>query len=133
MSTPIGRLASISLDCPDAERLARFYGSLLGMTEAMSRPDRSLIVLADGSFSVTMMQVDNYTPPVWPDGPQQQQIHLDVCVAELDAAVRSAVDLGAEVALTQPAPDVWRVMLDPAGHPFCLTTHSFCLSPSEGR
>lgn len=23
---------------------------------------------------------------------------------------------------TQPAPDRWRVLIDPAGHPFCITT-----------
>jgi hypothetical protein len=22
----------------------------------------------------------------------------------------------------QPSPDRWRVLIDPAGHPFCLTT-----------
>lgn len=55
---PIARLASISIDCPDPDDLARFYCELLGLEEA--------------AF--------------------------------------------------QPAPDRWRVMLDPAGHPFCLST-----------
>nr|WP_239484602.1 VOC family protein [Streptomyces sp. CS081A] len=29
--------------------------------------------------------------------------------------------LGATVPADQPRPDLWRVVLDPAGHPFCLT------------
>jgi len=47
------------------------------------------------------------------------QLHLDVEVSDLDAAVAAAVELGARVAAYQPQEDV-RVMLDPAGHPFCL-------------
>ena len=46
-------------------------------------------------------------------------MHLDVQVGELDAAVAEAVALGASVAAHQPQENV-RVLLDPAGHPFCL-------------
>ena len=51
-----------------------------------------------------------------------QQMHLDIAVTDLPAAVAAAVELGAVEAAHQPEPDVWRVLLDPAGHPFCLTT-----------
>jgi len=47
------------------------------------------------------------------------QIHLDVEVRDLAAAVAWAQDQGAQLARFQPQEDV-RVMLDPAGHPFCL-------------
>jgi hypothetical protein len=62
-----------------------------------------------------------YVPPVWPpvDGRQQMMTHLDVEVADLDAAVADASGMGARLADVQPQDDV-RVMLDPAGHPFCL-------------
>lgn len=46
-------------------------------------------------------------------------MHLDVEVDELDAAVADAIALGASVAEYQPQENV-RVLLDPAGHPFCL-------------
>jgi hypothetical protein len=46
-------------------------------------------------------------------------MHLDIEVDDLDAAVAYAVECGAELASFQPQDDV-RVMLDPAGHPFCL-------------
>jgi hypothetical protein len=47
------------------------------------------------------------------------QLHLDIEVDDLAAAVRLAVEAGATVADFQPQEDV-RVCLDPAGHPFCL-------------
>ena len=64
---------------------------------------------------------EKYVRPVWPtkDGEPQMQIHLDVAVDDLDHAVAFALGVGAELASYQPQEDV-RVMLDPAGHPFCL-------------
>lgn len=122
MSDPVGRLAAVSLDCPDPDRLAEFYSALLGLKEVVAAPDRSVIAVADQHWCLTMMKVDDHVPPQWPGGPQKQQIHLDVSVDDLDASVEKAVALGARVAETQPGPDVWRVLIDPAGHPFCLTT-----------
>jgi hypothetical protein len=49
------------------------------------------------------------------------QMHIEVEVDDLSAAVEHAVELGATEAEFQPQDDV-RVMLDPAGHPFCLYT-----------
>ena len=46
-------------------------------------------------------------------------MHLEIQVDDLDEAVAHAVSVGAEVAAHQPKVTV-RVMLDPAGHPFCL-------------
>jgi hypothetical protein len=43
----------------------------------------------------------------------------NIQVGDLDSAVSEAVALGATVATTQPQENV-RVLLDPAGHPFCL-------------
>ena len=46
-------------------------------------------------------------------------MHFDFQVADLDLAVAEAVALGATVADDQPNEHV-RVLLDPAGHPFCV-------------
>jgi hypothetical protein len=46
-------------------------------------------------------------------------MHFDFQVGDLDSAVSEAVDLGARPASAQPQENV-RVLLDPAGHPFCL-------------
>lgn len=120
--TPVGRLASISLDCPDPSILADFYGALLGLPRAYTSPDGGVVSLSDGGTAVTMMRATDHVPPTWPAPGQQQQLHLDVLVTDLEPAVEQAVALGATEAAHQPAPDAWRVLLDPAGHPFCLTT-----------
>ena len=62
-----------------------------------------------------------YVPPVWPEEPgaQQQMTHLDFAVDDLEQAAAHAVRCGAVPARAQFT-DAWRVMLDPAGHPFCL-------------
>ena len=46
-------------------------------------------------------------------------LHLDIKVDDLDAATAYAQRVGAVLAHHQPQDDV-RVLLDPAGHPFCL-------------
>jgi hypothetical protein len=46
-------------------------------------------------------------------------MHFDFQVGDLDSAVADAVALGASLASAQPQDKV-RVLLDPAGHPFCL-------------
>jgi len=46
-------------------------------------------------------------------------MHLDFQVGDLEVEVAAAVALGAELAERQPQENV-RVLVDPAGHPFCL-------------
>ena len=74
---------------------------------------------SDGGVAVTMMRVADHVPPRWPAA---GGLHLDVSVTDLEPAVAAAVELGAAQADHQAQPDRWRVLLDPAGHPFCLTT-----------
>ena len=50
-------------------------------------------------------------------------MHLDVEVDDLPSAVDHALAIGATLAEFQPQDDV-RVLLDPAGHPFCLFVHA---------
>lgn len=49
-------------------------------------------------------------------------MHLDFAVDDMEEAVNLAKSLGATRASDQPG-ERWRVMLDPAGHPFCLSHH----------
>jgi hypothetical protein len=58
---------------------------------------------------------------VWPpvQNRQQMMIHLDIGVEDLDAGVAWALEIGATLAGHQPQEGL-RVLLDPAGHPFCL-------------
>jgi len=121
VTTRVAPLASISIDCPDPAALAPFYRALLGLEQAFAAPDGSVIALSGAGPMLTLMRVDDYAPPSWPHGPQFQQMHLDLAATDLDADVAAAERLGARQAEVQPAPDRWRVMLDPVGHLFCLT------------
>jgi len=118
----VGRLASVSLDCTDPSALADFYGALLGLRRIFTSPDGGVIALSDGTMAVTMMRAEGHVAPTWPGPGQQQQMHLDVSVSDLEQAVADAVGLGAREVDHQSRPELWRVLLDPAGHPFCLTT-----------
>ena len=71
---------------------------------------------------IATTRVDGYEPPSWPQGTPPKQMHLDLAVDDLAQAELDAVGLGARKAEHQPAPDRYVVLLDPAGHPFCLTT-----------
>jgi catechol 2,3-dioxygenase-like lactoylglutathione lyase family enzyme len=121
MAPPVGFLGSISIDCPDPDALAPFYQALLGLEEAFATPDRGVVSLAGAGPMLTLMRVDTYVAPSWPHGPQHQQMHLDVGVDDVAAAVSSAIALGAAEAAHQPDPDRWRVLIDPVGHPFCVS------------
>ena len=70
---------------------------------------------------MVFQQAAGYRAPTWPPAPGEQRpmMHLDFQVGDLESAVADAVALGATVAAAQPQDNV-RVLLDPAGHPFCL-------------
>ena len=115
-------IGAVSIDCADAGALADFYGALLGMRRVVESPDGSIVAISDGIHTLAMMLVEDYTPPTWPQPGQQKQMHLDLSVPDLEGATATALALGATLAAHQAAPERWRVFLDPAGHPFCLTT-----------
>ncbi|MGZ5400833.1 MAG: VOC family protein [Nocardioides sp.] len=111
------------LGTPDPVGLARFYADLLG--GEVDERDGTFVTLkvAPGDSTYLAFQLEpDHVPPVWPmpgAGDQQMQVHLDVGVASVAEAVEDAIACGARPAELQPQDDV-RVMLDPAGHPFCL-------------
>jgi catechol 2,3-dioxygenase-like lactoylglutathione lyase family enzyme len=111
----------VVLDAPDGAALARFYSGLLGWPIAKEEPGGAAIAVPGTSSYLAFQSAADYIPPVWPavGGRQQMMLHIDVAVDDLDAAVADAVGLGATVAEFQPQDDN-RVLLDPAGHPFCL-------------
>lgn len=123
--SPQLRLASTVIGTPDPRGLAEFWGELLEW-EAKTSKDDWVRIGPPGRESpgLSFQLEDDHVPPVWPAGPgqQQMQLHLDVQVDDLDAAVSRALALGATAAAHQPEPDGLRVMLDPDGHPFCLFT-----------
>ncbi len=110
-----------AIEAPDPEALAAFYSQLLEWPVVHQEPGTSVVAAPQGSIYVVFQQADDYVPPVWPpaDGQQRTMMHFDFQVGDLDSAVAEAVELGARLAEDQPQDNV-RVLLDPAGHPFCV-------------
>jgi len=107
----------VSLDCADPAQLADFYVRLLGGRVLWSRPT-SVGVQVPGLLLVAQ-RVDAYRPPQWPGA---SIVHLDLTAGDqLEEPVQRAIALGARLADAQQDPR-WTVLLDPAGHPFCVTT-----------
>lgn len=117
----IAPLASVSIDCPRPDDLVPFYSALLGLEEAFAAEDRSVVCLAGAGPMITLMRADEYVAPQWPHGPQRAQMHLDLATEDLEVAVTAALGIGARETDVQPDPSAWRVLLDPVGHPFCLS------------
>ena len=112
----------VVLDGPDARELAHFYQRLLGWTIFQESEDWVDLALSeDAGYNLAFATEKNYARPVWPsvEGKPQMLMHLDIEVDDVEQAVAYAVGVGAEQAEYQPQTNI-RVMLDPAGHPFCL-------------
>ena len=109
------------LGTPDPPGLARFYQQLLVWPIGSEDPTWATLRPAGGGTGLSFQLEDEHVPPVWPAQPGEQlmQMHLDIEVDDLAAAVEVATAAGARPAEFQPQDDV-RVLLDPAGHPFCL-------------
>lgn len=132
-SRPSIRLEGVCLDCADAEELAAFYSRLLGWkVTARDEPEgreggSGWIAMAnpEGGIGLAFQAEEWYEPPDWPEQPgaQTKMLHFEIAVDDVDAAVAYAIAAGARVAPHQPEDrdqTSLRIMLDPAGHPFCL-------------
>lgn len=132
------RFSGPCVEAPDVPGLVRFYERFLGweVEELVGpRDDRPAgwgwgrLRPTDKSpgQKIEVQWQEHYQPPVWPGQPGQptMQWHLDWWVEDLEAGVAWATDCGAVEATPQPSgrnPSRLRIMLDPAGHPFCLWT-----------
>jgi predicted enzyme related to lactoylglutathione lyase len=118
-------IGDISIDCNEPARLRDFYADLLGWEKRVMYGCPAA-VRADG-FVILFMETDGaYCPPVWPESPgaQQKQMHFNFGVPDLPSAVTAAITLGATRASTQFDAARYVVLLDPAGHPFCLCANA---------
>ncbi|MGW0732152.1 VOC family protein [Streptomyces sp. NPDC002851] len=114
------KLRAITLDCSDPMALLEFYRQATGL-EPHPKSDAEFAGLTreDGLF-IGFQRVDDYRAPCWPDQTVPQQFHLDFAVDDLDEAEARLLELGAGKPDYQPNEGRWRVLTDPAGHPFCL-------------
>jgi catechol 2,3-dioxygenase-like lactoylglutathione lyase family enzyme len=131
------QLRQVVLDTENARELAEFYRQLLGWAyrpgdepPPPGQPDPAgadWLVLRHpaGRPGIAFEQVGSLPPTTWPDGPQPQQLHLDLTVptaASLDRQHERALALGARLLRDRSGDpeEPLRVYADPAGHPFCI-------------
>ena len=121
------KLNAVVLDCKNTAALSDFYIRLLGWRKTDCTEDQWVDISdPSGNVKIAFQKNEDYTPPVWPEeaNKQQQMVHLDFAVKnkeQMEIAVQHAIACGASKANTQYS-DEWTVMLDPAGHPFCIVT-----------
>jgi catechol 2,3-dioxygenase-like lactoylglutathione lyase family enzyme len=117
----------VCIDCADGRELADFYARLLGWEITAEGGDWFQLTDPDGGVHLNIQGEEWYAPPAWPERPgaQTKMLHFEILVDDLEAAIAHAVGAGARVAEHQPSDrdqTGLRVLLDPAGHPFCLFT-----------
>lgn len=118
------RLDSICLDCSweQVDDMVRFYTQLLRWP-ADTQDEGLIPALIGPGLSISFQPMGNYRPPTWPSEVNGKQMHLDIHVKDLEGAVAYCLSIGAAGASAQYG-DTWVVLLDPAGHPFCLTLNA---------
>lgn len=111
----------VAVEAPDPAALGAFYARLLGWPVVQEAPGTVVLAPPGGPTFAVFQQAADFEAPRWPPTPgaQRPMMHLDFQVDRLDAAVAEAVELGATLSGYQPNENV-RVLIDPAGHPFCL-------------
>jgi Glyoxalase-like domain len=118
----------IVFDARDIEAESRFWAGLLG---GLVHPDEDWhSITVDDEWVMGVQRAPNHVAPEWPNGPQQQQVHIDLHVDDLEEAGRLAVELGAHQLQASRGPadnpdgdEMFAVYASPAGHPFCFGVH----------
>ena len=112
----IARLDLVIVDAADIDRVGTFYADLTGWEVVRKEADRFGVRAPDGQ-EVEFQRAPDHVPPQWPGQERPQQFHLDLQVADPQAAAERAVALGATRLATGAS---WITLADPAGHPFDL-------------
>lgn len=120
----------VVFDAADIDAESRFWAGLLDGT--VRRDDDWHSIVVNGEWIMGVQRAPNHVAPQWPTdaGSQQQQVHLDLHVEDIDDAGRRAVELGGRQLRTVGPPadnpdgdERFAVYASPAGHPFCFGSH----------
>lgn len=110
-------IAALTIDCADSRAMGVFYQAAGGGEITHSDADSCWVTL--GGLLLIFREVVDYHPPTWAEQDVPLQMHFEFYVDDLHEAGKRLLELGASLAEYQPN-DNGRVMLDPAGHPFCI-------------
>ena len=119
MTTPVIDLAAIIIDCADPGPVAHFYLDAAGAELVHDDPDGVWVRFSGND--VIFRKVDGYRPPSWPLSDEQLPVHFDFSVDDMASARARLCELGARESEFQPHDAALLVvMVDPAGHFFCI-------------
>ena len=113
-------IAMLTLDCAEVTPVADFWKAALGYEQVAGDGENYAMLKGEAGPALGFGKVEDYAPPAWPNPHGSKQFHLDLAAEDLDAETERLLGLGASLADPQPG-ETWRVLLDPAGHPFCVT------------
>lgn len=119
MTAHVATLKMVSIDSADAQQDAAFWSAALGWE--ITHAGDGYAMLAGPDQALGFGTVPDFEPPQWPNPRGSKQFHFDLAVEDLSAAEQHLIELGATRPEHQPGAERWRVLLDPSGHPFCLT------------
>lgn len=112
-------ITSLTFDCADAPRLARFWATLLGW-RVISDSDPEVMVAPHYPHEGQSLLFI----PVPEGKTAKNRVHLDLAPTDMtrDEAVAAAVALGATQGEDHREPDGsgWVVLTDPEGNEFCI-------------
>jgi len=115
------------LDCADAEKLAAFWSSALGLERSGSAGD--YVLLASPSRSLPKLVLQRVAEAK----ATKNRMHLDIETPDVDAEVTRLEGIGArriEAEVRIEHGTRWVVMADPEGNEFCVCESGQGESPS---
>lgn len=110
------RITELVLDCTDPERLATFWGEVLGY-EVLDRDDDS-VEIGPPDRRTTLLFLRNHDRKL-----QKLRLHIDVKATDRSQAeeLERLLSLGAgRVDIGQGEDVSWHILADPEGNEFCL-------------
>ena len=121
--SPLVQWFAETIDCDDADAMTNFYATILN-GRIMRRTAVSVSIKAHGLL-LNFRAVPDYRRPTWPSSEVPMQSHFELVVEDPNVAAKEMGRLGARMADHQdPSDPDLLVLLDPAGHPFCLIRSS---------
>lgn len=118
----------VVFDAADIEAESGFWAGLLDGEVHRDNSWHSVVVR--GEWIIGVQHAPDHVPPHWPSGSQQQQVHLDLHVDDVDDAGRRAIAFGGRLLQDARKPkdnpdgeEIFAVYASPAGHPLCFGSH----------
>lgn len=115
---PFAEVATLVIDCAEVEPMVRMYRAL-GAKQHPRYGDQDCLLIS--GLTISFQTIEGYTAPTWPARSIPKMLHLDFFVDSVEEMEHHLHLHGAVTAEWQPHRVTGLVvMLDPAGHPFCI-------------